>query len=41
MAAIAASDLPDVSVSLFGVMSAVTFFVPGLKYYRQQRRGRR
>jgi serine/threonine-protein kinase len=41
MAAIAASDLPDVSVSLFGVMSAVTFFVPGLKYYRQQQRGHR
>ncbi len=30
--------LPDFSVSLFGVMSALTFFLPGLKYYRQQRR---
>ena len=32
------SDFPNVSVSLFGVMSALTFFFPGLKYYRQQRR---
>lgn len=41
MAAIEASDLPDFSVSLFGIMSALTFFLPGLKYYRQQRRSRR
>lgn len=41
MAAIEAADIPDFSVSLFGVMSAVTFFLPGLKYYRQQRRQRR
>ena len=32
------SDFPNVSVSLFGVISALTFFFPGLKYYRQQRR---
>ncbi len=38
MAAIAHSSLPDFSVSLFGVTSALTFFLPGLKYYRQQRR---
>ena len=38
MAAVEHSDLPDFSVSLFGVMSALTFFLPGLKYYRQQRR---
>jgi serine/threonine-protein kinase len=38
MAAIEAADIPDFSVSLFGVVSAVTFFLPGLKYYRQQRR---
>ncbi len=38
MAAIEHSDLPNFSVSLFGVMSALTFFLPGLKYYRQQRR---
>ena len=31
---------PPWSVLLFGVVSAVTFFVPGLKYYRQRlRRG--
>ncbi|MEI6537898.1 MAG: hypothetical protein WCO86_00025 [Planctomycetota bacterium] len=34
-------DFPNVSVSLFGVMSALTFFFPGLKYYRQQRRSMR
>ena len=28
---------PTWSVLLFGVVSAVTFFVPGLKYYRQRR----
>ena len=38
MAAVEHSDLPDFSVSLFGAMSALTFFLPGLKYYRQQRR---
>lgn len=38
MAAVEHSDLPDFSVSLFGVVSALTFFLPGLKYYRQQRR---
>jgi serine/threonine-protein kinase len=40
MAAIEAADIPDFSVSLFGVVSAVTFFLPGLKYYRQQRQQR-
>lgn len=38
MAAVEYSDLPNFSVSLFGVVSALTFFIPGLKYYRQQRR---
>lgn len=38
MAAIEHSDLPNFSVSLFGIMSGLTFFLPGLKYYRQQRR---
>lgn len=38
MAAVEHSDLPNFSVSLFGVVSALTFFIPGLKYYRQQRR---
>ncbi len=41
MAAIEYSDLPDFSVSLFGIMSAMTFFFPGLKYYRQQQKARR
>jgi hypothetical protein len=27
-------------LTLFGIVSAGCFFVPGLKYYRQQRRGR-
>jgi serine/threonine protein kinase len=35
MAAIQQSDLPNFSISLFGVVSAATFFLPGLKYYRQ------
>lgn len=35
MAAIQQSDLPNLSISLFGVVSAATFFFPGLKYYRQ------
>lgn len=30
---------PNFSISLFGVISALTFFLPGLKYYRLQRRG--
>ena len=41
MAAIEYSDLPDFSVSLFGVVSALTFFMPGLKYYRQQKKSMR
>lgn len=31
---------PNFSISLFGIVSALTFFLPGLKYYRQQRGGR-
>lgn len=41
MAAVEYSDLPDFSVSLFGIVSALTFFMPGLKYYRQQKRSLR
>ena len=41
MAAVEHSDLPDFSISLFGVISALTFFTPGLKYYRQQKKSRR
>ena len=31
--------LPSVAHTIFGVVSAACFFVPGLKYYRQRRRG--
>ncbi len=31
------TGLPPLGISLFGIVSAVCFFVPGLKYYRQQR----
>jgi len=30
---------PPLSPLLFGLVSAVGFFVPGLKYYRQRQRG--
>jgi serine/threonine-protein kinase len=29
--------IPDTAVLLFGAVSAVSFFVPGLIYYRQRR----
>ena len=32
---------PPLSPLLFGLVSAVGFFVPGLKYYRQRQRGQR
>ena len=35
------SYIPNVGVGLFGVMSALCFFVPGWKYYRLARRNRR
>jgi len=28
----------DLGISLFGIVAAATFFIPGLKYYRQRRR---
>jgi serine/threonine-protein kinase len=31
---------PDYGILLFGAVTAICFFVPGLKYYRQRRRGR-
>ncbi len=34
------SMIPNIGVSLFGVMSALCFFVPGWKYYRLARRNR-
>jgi serine/threonine-protein kinase len=36
-----ATGLPNVSISLFGIVSAACFFVPGLKYYRQRSVARR
>lgn len=41
MAAMHQSGQPDFSISLFGVVSGLTFFIPGLKYYRQQKRSER
>jgi len=32
---------PTWSLPLFGLVSAIGFFVPGLKYYRLRRRGQR
>jgi eukaryotic-like serine/threonine-protein kinase len=31
-----ATGWPNVSISIFGIVSAACFFVPGLKYYRQR-----
>jgi uncharacterized membrane protein len=38
MAAMHQPGQPDYSISLFGIVSGLTFFIPGLKYYRQQKR---
>lgn len=37
--AVAMAVLPGIGHLLFGTVSAVSFFVPGLKYYRQRKRG--
>jgi serine/threonine-protein kinase len=37
-AAIVMPLVPEVSVLLFGLVSALSFFIPGLKYYRQNQR---
>jgi len=34
------TGLPNVSISIFGIVSAACFFVPGLKYFRQRRKFR-
>ena len=39
--AMAMAAVPEVGHLLFGVVSAVTFFIPGLKYYRQRKRSER
>lgn len=36
MTLIQSSNLPDVSVGLYGLVSGLSFFIPGLKYYRQR-----
>lgn len=36
MTLIQSSSLPDVSISLYGIVSSLSFFIPGLKYYRQR-----
>ncbi len=36
-AAVVMPLVPQVSILLFGAVSALSFFVPGLKYYRQRR----
>jgi eukaryotic-like serine/threonine-protein kinase len=36
MAVIPQTNLPDFSISLYGVVSGLSFFLPGLKYYRQR-----
>lgn len=38
MAVIPGTELPDFSILLYGVVSGLSFFVPGLKYYRQRNR---
>ena len=35
--AVVMTVVPDVNVLLFGAVSALSFFVPGLKYYRQRK----
>jgi serine/threonine-protein kinase len=37
MAWIRHSGLPDCGLTLYGLVAAISFFVPGLKYYRQRR----
>jgi len=37
MAWIRHSGLPDVGLSIYGIVAAASFFIPGLKYYRQRR----
>jgi serine/threonine-protein kinase len=38
MAAMQRQGTPNFSITLFGVVSGLAFFLPGLKYYRQQRK---
>jgi len=36
MAWLPESGLPDIGLTLYGLVAAASFFIPGLKYYRQQ-----
>ena len=36
MAVLQQPGMPHVGISLFGIVSAICFFVPGLKYYKQR-----
>ncbi|MBI1311655.1 protein kinase [bacterium] len=36
MTLIQSSNVPNVSISLYGIVSSLSFFIPGLKYYRQR-----
>jgi serine/threonine-protein kinase len=38
LTAVAMAGFPDVGHLIFGTVSALTFFIPGLKYYRQRKR---
>jgi serine/threonine-protein kinase len=38
MAWIHHSGRPDIGLTLYGLVAAASFFIPGLKYYRQQQR---
>jgi serine/threonine-protein kinase len=33
--------IPDLSLTLFGIVSGLCFFLPGLKYYRQRMQNHR
>ena len=33
------TDVPEFGHLVFGLVSAMSFFIPGLKYYRQRKRG--
>jgi serine/threonine-protein kinase len=37
LAAVIMPLVPQVSILIFGTVSALSFFIPGMKYYRQRR----
>jgi serine/threonine-protein kinase len=36
MSVISQSDVPDVSISVYGIVAGLAFFIPGMKYHRQR-----